>query len=118
MSDAVDLKSKAGGKVTVSTTRGMVMVRWLGGCGTRYFNPDQLVFAITNLEDVSDRADGYTVWMEDDASEGGRYAVHLANGRLHADATPGDDVDHVSWAQFRKALLARAKTLQTPPENG
>lgn len=118
MSDAVNLKTKAGGKVIVSTSGGKVVVRWLGGCGTRHFTPDHLVWAIDNLEAVADRADGTTVWLEDADSDAARYAVHLAAGRLHADAQPGDDVDHVSWAQFRKALLSRAKTLQTAPEQG
>lgn len=116
--NAVNLKTKAGGTVTVSTTGKRVRVRWLGGCGTRTFEPAHVLFAIRNLEDVADRADGTTVWMEDADSDAQRYAVHLANGRLHADAAPGDDVDHVSWAQFRKALEARARKLTTPPEHG
>lgn len=118
MSDAVDLKTKAGGKVTVSTSRDRVMVRWLGGCGTRYFEPARLRFAIDNLEAVAERADGYTVWMEDTDSDTQRYAVHLAAGRLHADASPGEDVDHVSWKQFKKALETRAKKLLAEPEKG
>lgn len=115
-SDVINLNTKAGGIVTVYTDGDRVAVRWLGGCGLRKFEPGQLLWAMENLEDVADRADGTTVWMEDADTNGQRYAVHLAGGRLHADGQPGDDVDHVSWSQLRKTLLSHARKLETPPE--
>lgn len=115
MSDAVNLKSKKGGTVTVSTQAdGRVVVRWLGGCGTRKFDPGHLRFAIQNLEDVAERSDGHAVWMLDADTGGSAYACSLSGGRFYADATPGEDVDNVSWAQLRKALMTRAPA--TAPE--
>jgi hypothetical protein len=119
MSDKpVNLKTKAGGTVTVSTASGRVVVRWLGGCGTRHFEPAHLLWAIDQLEAVAERADGYEVWLDDRDTDDAGYACCLAGGRFHAGAAPHDDVDHVSWAQFKKALVARARKLATPPERG
>lgn len=91
----------------VDFDNGHVSINWPANCGggTRVFAPDDLREAIANVERVASFGDD--VWYEGEDSRGGLFYCRIANGRFEAHDHVGNDLPHVSWSMFKRALEAR-----------
>jgi hypothetical protein len=95
--------------VVVSRDNSEVVIDWPANCGggTRMFTPEGLRADIANVERVA--ALGDDVWYEGTDADGRTFYCRLADGRLHAHDHIGDDIPHVSWSVFKRAMEARIK---------
>lgn len=95
--------------VFVDRDNSEVVIDWPANCGggQRRFTPDGLRADIRNVERIG--ALGDDLWYEGTDADGRMYFCRLAAGRLHAHDHIGDDIPHVSWSLFKRAMEARIK---------
>lgn len=94
----------------VDTDDGRVAINWPANCGggSREFTPEDLREAIDMVERVASFGDD--VWFNGQDTDGREYYCRINNGRFEAHDHVGEELPHVSWSLFKRALEARIKS--------
>lgn len=106
-------KSGAGKKaeqpVTVEIVGDDVVVTWVTSCAKRTFTPAGLRDVLAQLDTCV--ALGEDVWLESVDRHGYSFAALVAGGRVYGAEGVRDpeEIDSVSWAKLRAALVARTR---------
>lgn len=105
-----NLKAKnAHRDAVVDTENSSVLIDWPANCGggQRAFTREGLRAHIDNVERIA--ALGDDLWYRGEDLSGRLFYCRLADGRLHAHEHMADDLPHVSWSLFKRAMEARIK---------